>query len=211
MSELETRHYIPAELELRQGGRSIRGTFPYESIAVVSDRLSERKETFSAGAFQFSLAEAKAKRARIDVLDGHSFDKPLGNSLDDTATFTEVLGQERGVEALVFEVQLPLENLRPTYMVDLTKKIDAGLARGVSPGFRVPPADVVPNAVQLIPERGNPSVMIRRINQAVLFELSIVTRAAYPDTEVERRMAEIGMSFPAQPTITVRKNRRIWL
>jgi len=207
MNELETRHFFEADLEIRQDGRTIRGRFPYEATAVISDRLRERKETFSSGAFQFSLEQARLKQARIDVLDGHSFDRPLGNTLDDSATFREVLGQERGVDYLAFEVTLPIEARQPSYMRDLLLKIDNGLARGVSPGFRVPPSDVVPNASVLEPERGNPSVNIRRINQAVLYEMSIVTRAAYPETSVERRMAEMGISYPAQPT----QRRRVWL
>ena len=73
MSELELRHFIDGELEIREGGRLLRGVFPYGKTAIISDRLKTRKETFSAGAFRYSLAEAKAKRARIDLLDGHSF------------------------------------------------------------------------------------------------------------------------------------------
>ena len=50
--------------------------------------------------------------------------------------------------------------------------IRAGLAGGVSPGFRVPPASVVANAEAFEPEPGNPGVQVRVINQAVLHELS---------------------------------------
>ena len=35
-------------------------------------------------------------------------------------------------------------------------QLDAGLAVGILPLFRVPPRDVVPNAEQDIPEPGNP-------------------------------------------------------
>ena len=183
---LEIRHAIDAELEIRQGGRSLFGRFPYERQAVISDRLRTRKETFSAGAFAFSLAEAEAKRARIDLLDGHSFNRPLGNTIDESVEFSERRGAGGGLE-IVFEAELPIEANQPLYMQDLIKKINSGLARGISPGFRVPPRSVVPNAEQLIPERGNPDVNIRRINAAILFEMSIVTRAAYPDTGAEIR------------------------
>ena len=217
---LEIRHAIPAELEIRQGGRSLFGRFPYEKQAVVSDRLRTRKETFSAGAFAFSLAEAQAKRARIDLLDGHSFNRPLGNTIDESVEFSERRGVNGGLE-IVFEAELPTEANQPQYMVDLVKKINAGLAKGVSPGFRVPPRSVVPNAEQLVPERGNPSVNIRRINQANLYEMSIVTRAAYPDTDVENRddtddpesWAAFAAFYEARDHESglVTARRRIWL
>ena len=201
MAEMETRHAIDGELEIRQDGRRLIGRFPYNSVATINDRLRTRKETFSTGAFQYSLAEAKAKRARIDLLDGHSFDRPLANTLDESVEFSEIRNERGGLD-LVFEAILPVEGNQPTYMRDLLLKIRNGLSRGISPGFRVAPASVVANAEELIPERGNPSVNIRRINAAILYEMSIVTRAAYQETSVENRMAEMGMA-------TAR--RRIWL
>ena len=66
---------------------------------------------------------------------------------------------------------------------DTVRMIRAGLVGGISPGFRVPPRDVVPDAETIEPEAGQPwRGRIRVINQAVLFELSLVTRPAYPDT-----------------------------
>ena len=202
MTELEIRHFIDGQLEIRQGGRELRGVFPYNSLATVSDRLKTRKETFSPGAFAFSIAEAQAKRARIDLLDGHSFDRPLANTIDESVTFSEIPTENGGL-SLVFEATLPVEARQTSYMRDLLLKIESGLARGISPGFRVPPKSVVANAETLEPEPGNPAVNIRRINQAVLFEMSIVTRAAYGDSIVESRMAEMGLSSP--------QRRRVWL
>ena len=202
MSELELRHFIDGELEIREGGRLLRGVFPYNALATISDRLKTRKETFSPGAFQFSIAEAQAKRARIDLLDGHSFDKPLANSIDDSVVFSEIPTENGGL-SLVFEATLPVPTQQPTYMQDLILKVQSGLARGVSPGFRVPPKSVVSNAEELIPEPGNPAVNIRRINQAVLYEMSIVTRAAYLESSIENRMAEMELSAPVR--------RRVWL
>ena len=202
MSELELRHFIDGELEIREGGRLLRGVFPYNALATVSDRLKTRKETFSPGAFQYSIAEAQAKRARIDLLDGHSFDKPLANSIDDSVVFSEIPTENGGL-SLVFEATLPVQSQQPSYMRDLVLKINAGLARGISPGFRVPPKSVISNSEILEPERGNPAVNIRRINQAVLYEMSIVTRAAYLESSIENRMAETGLSAPVR--------RRVWL
>ena len=201
MSELETRHAIDGELEIRQDGRKLFGRFPYETLATTSDRLRTRKETFSAGAFRFSVEEARAKRARIDLLEGHSFNRPLANTLDDSVEFSEIRNERGGLD-LVFEATLPVEAEQPAYMRDAVLKIRNGLARGISPGFRVPPRAVVANAEELIPEPGNPSVNIRRINQAVLFEMSVVTRGAYGEASVENRMAEMGLSAA---------RRRVWL
>ena len=46
---------------------------------------------------------------------------------------------------------------------------------------------MVPDAERLIPEPGNPGVSIREINQAVLYELSIVSRPAYASTKLDLR------------------------
>ena len=200
--ELETRHEVDGALELREGGRILTGRFPYESQATINDRLTTRKETFSARAFNFSINEAKAGRARIDVLQGHSFDKPLGSTTGGQVTFEEIRNETGGLDA-VFHVELPVESERPQYMQDMIMALRAGLMRGVSPGFRVPPSSVVRNAEILEPERGNPAVKIRRINAAVLYEMSIVTRAAYPETSVENRMALLGLS--------IARRQRIWL
>ena len=51
----------------------------------------------------------------------------------------------------------------------------------------MPPTNVVPGAEVDIPEPGNPSVSIRVIRQAVLYELSIVSRPAYASTAVDLR------------------------
>ena len=80
--------------------------------------------------------------------------------------------------------------------------LQGGLVGGISPGFSVPPASAVPNAEELIPEPGNPGVQIRVIRQAVLFELSLVTRPAYPETDVDLR---------AQTTAGTVWRRRPWL
>ena len=76
-------------------------------------------------------------------------------------------------------------------MRDAVLAVEAGLSVGVSPGFTVRPASVIPNAEELVPEPGNLGVSIRAINQTVLYELSIVARPAYGDTEVDLRADEL--------------------
>ena len=166
-----------SELEIRQadGRRILSGLFRYNSLGTISDRGRVRKETFSPNAFDFSIDDAAAK---IDVLVGHDFGRPLASRQAGS------LHIESSAAAVRFEAILP--ERAPSWVTDAELAIDAGLATGLSPGFRIPPNNVVRNAVELIPEPGNPGVQIRRINHAVLREFSIVTNAVY-DAEVELR------------------------
>ena len=93
-------------------------------------------------------------------------------------------------EALEFELELPGEADQPGYMRDVVNMIRAGLIGGISPGFRVPPKAVVPNGERLEPEIANPAVQVRVIENAVLSELSIVTRPAYSETDIDVRALE---------------------
>ena len=54
----------------------------------------------------------------------------------------------------------------------------------------MPPRAVVPNGERLEPEPGNPAVSVRVIENAVLSELSIVTRPAYSETDIDVRALE---------------------
>ncbi|MCY4394986.1 MAG: HK97 family phage prohead protease [Rhodospirillaceae bacterium] len=210
------------ELEIRARGRrrSLRGRFPYsqgagDRMATVADRGRTRKERIASDAFgwqvrEFQKAQAdlnaalKAgadkiavqglrqtlERRNIHILAGHSFDKPLGDMLRGGAVVAST------AEAVEFEVDLPDENAMPGYMLDTVRMVENGLAGGISPGFRVPPATVVPDAEGAEPEPGNPAVQVRVIRQAVLAELSIVTRPAYSETEIDAR----AMFDPAPAT-----------
>jgi hypothetical protein len=62
---------------------------------------------------------------------------------------------------------------------------------GISPGFRIPPERAVANAEKV--EEEDPALgiaLIRYIFAALLYELSIVTRPAYPEAQVEARSWE---------------------
>ena len=54
----------------------------------------------------------------------------------------------------------------------------------------------IEGAEVLVPEPGNPGVMIREIREALLFEISLVTRPAYPETTIQRREGETVYSEP---------------
>ena len=214
------------DLEIRRrgsGGRSLFGSFPYGRKATIRDRGRVRKERFRSGAFgwqirefakvQQQLADAigeaveetiaelkeQVERRNVNLLAGHSFNQPLASLRAGTLKLKD------GDDALRFEATLPADELQPTWMKDTVLSVESGLAVGVSPGFRVPPASAVSNAEELIDEPGNPGVQIRQINQAVLYELSIVTRPAYASTSVEARDDD------APPMPAKRRRRRVWL
>ena len=199
------------EIRARGAGRVLSGRFPYSSgpgrnQATVNSRGRTRKERIAPDAFGWQIerfqelqaelagvasdairSEAirqELERRNINILSGHSFDKPMGDMLRGTARV------KSNKMAVTFEVDLPDEKDMPTYMLDTLKQIKTGRAGGISPGFNVPPADVVANAVSLEPEVGNPGVMVRVIRQAVLAEISIVTRPSYSETDIDVR------SFP---------------
>lgn len=185
-----------ADLEIRQRGgrgREIRGSFRYGSTATVRDRGRVRKERIMPRAFSFAVDDPKRE---ISLLYGHSFNRPIATKLSGSLRLQDT------AEALVFRALLPAESEQPTWVRDAVLALGAGLIGGISPGFSVPPPETVPDAERLVPEEGNKDVQIREISEAVLAELSLVNRPAYPDTEVERRAAE-----------TVRKAREVpvWL
>ena len=169
-----------ADLEYRQRDRHLSGSFPYGPTATVMDRGRVRKERISPGAFRFAI---EAPEREISLLSGHSLDRPLASKLSRTLRLVD------GDDALRFEATLPPEGDQPSWMVDTVKAVRAKLVRGISPGFRIPPLSVVPNAEEDVPEPGNPGVFIRLVRQAVLGEISLVTRPAYPNTTVDLRAA----------------------
>ena len=179
-------------LEYRQRGRRLAGTFRYGTFATIRDRGRTRKETIRPRAFRFAIED---RDHDIDLLRGHSFDSPLGNKLSGT------LALEESDEALEFVASLPPERSQPSWMQDTVLAVRSGLVRGISPGFRVPPTSVVSNAEELLPEAGNSGVLVRTVNEAVLYELSLVTRPGYTGTEIDVRQAEGGVSKMDSPNL----------
>ena len=189
-------------------------------MATVMDRGRVRKERIAGDAFGWQIREfaklqgelattiesavdearvqilrQELERRNIHVLAGHSYDKPLGDMLRSGARVTSTR------EALEFELELPPDGDQPSYMRDAVAMVRAGLIGGISPGFRVPPRAVVPDGERLEPEIGNPAVQVRVIENAVLSELSLVSRPAYSDTDVDVRALEI----------VAHRRPRIWL
>ncbi|MEO0939877.1 MAG: HK97 family phage prohead protease [Pseudomonadota bacterium] len=176
---METRATYAAGLEVRREGKRpvIRGKFPYGSLAVIADRGRVRKERIMPGAFNFALEDDR----EVNLLMGHDFDKPLASRGAGTLTFADT------PDEFVFDATIASEIEDVSHVRDALSLLASGLVRGVSPGFRVPPASTVPGAERLDEEPGNPGVFIRTILALVLYEISLVTRPAYPSTEAELR------------------------
>lgn len=176
-------------LELRRkagGGVRLAGRFPYNSRATLSDggRTGRpRKEAFAAGAFRHSVETMQ----EVHLLVGHSFDRPLASRGAGTLKLTDTPA------ALVFDADIAPEIESVSYVRDALALLAAGQIAGISPGFRIPPERTVPNAETVTeedPAEGN--ALIRTINEAILFELSLVTRPAYPETQIEARNWQPG-------------------
>jgi HK97 family phage prohead protease len=176
--------YDSGNLEIRRGGGSTRisGSFPYNSRAVLSDggrRGRPKKEYFASHAFRHSV---ESEEQEIHLLVGHDFGKPLASKLSGSLRLTDT------DDALHFEATLASQLLDTTHGRDVMNMLSAGVVGGISPGFRIPPERTVPNAERVFnepPEEG--TAVIREINDAILFEISLVTRPAYPATQVEAR------------------------
>lgn len=171
-------------LELRRrsgGGVRLSGRFPYNSRAILSDggRTGRpRKEQFAPGAFAFSVES----EADIHLLVGHSFDKPLASRRAGTLELVDT------PDALTFAATIAAEMADVSYVRDALTLLAVGQIAGISPGFRIPPERTVPNAETV--EEEDPALgnaLIRTISAAILFELSLVTRPAYPETQVQKR------------------------
>ena len=212
---METFEAWEGELEIRRrgGARILRGRFPYKRQATVKSSGRTRKERIGPDAFGWQLREFKRlhteelpkmlagawtqaqrelleeqlERRNVHILAGHDFNKPLGDMKRGTARVSS------SSAALDFEVDLPDEDDMPSYFLDVVKEVRTNRVGGVSPGFRVPPRSVVPNAEIIEPEPGNPGVGIRVINAAVLHEISIVSRPAYASTDVDLRAEDLGL------------------
>ena len=112
-----------------------------------------------------------------------------------------------GDDALSFEVDaLPATS----YADDFAALLDsAAIAPGVLPFFRVPPADVVPNATERIPDPDNPGVEIEALRNVLLTALSVRYRAPRGNPgEIERRNHRDRERVRAE---RAQGGRRLWL
>jgi len=176
-------------LELRKrasGALALQGRFPYNKRAVLSDGGRSgrpRKEAIASRAFAYRVDDPKED---IHFLVGHSFDKPLASRGAGTLDLAD------SDDALSFTATITPEMQEVSYVRDILAGIAAGLTVGISPGFRLPPKRAVPEPERIEdegsdPENGEHNAIIRTVLQALLYELSVVTRPAYPEAQVEQR------------------------
>lgn len=177
-------------IETRQRGRrTIRGEFPYGKTATIRNRgrgpSAPRKERIGRRAFRHS---AESEDQRVDLLVGHDFNRPIAAKLRRGETGRSALALFDEPERLRFEALLPEEGREPSWISDLIRSIEAEIPVGVSPGFSLPPAAVLAGrADRVVPEAPGSDVYVREIFEAVLHELSFVSRAAYRETAVQLR------------------------
>ncbi len=183
---METRAiWEAAGLEVRREGKApqIRGRFPYGGLAVIADRGAVRKERIMRGAFDFTLDDDDLE---VNLLFGHSFDKPLASRKNGSLILQDT------EDALTFTATIDPALEDVTHVRDALAMLASGLVTGISPGFRVPPKETVPNNERLDPEPGNPGVFIRTLMALVLYELSLVTRPAYSASQAELRTLQLA-------------------
>lgn len=152
-------------LEVRaEGGKTrLRATFPY---GAETELAPGRLEVIAPRAF----ADRINGGDEIHLLAGHSYDKPLASRSAGTLHLTDT------DDAL--EIEATLDD-GTTWARDFLAAHGSGLIKGLSPGFRVPAGG------ERIERRG--AGMLRTVNKADLFELSAVTRPAYPAAQIEAR------------------------
>ncbi|MCB1349300.1 MAG: HK97 family phage prohead protease [Maritimibacter sp.] len=175
-------------LELRReggGNVTLSGSFPYNKPAVLTDggrNGRPRKERIASRAFRYRVERPTEE---IHFLVGHDYGRPLASRLAGSLRITET------DDSLSFDILIEPDLQQATYVRDFLAAHDAGLVRGVSPGFRIPPARVAPNAETV--EEEDPAegmAIIRTVHEALLYELSAVTRPAYPEAQIEARSWE---------------------
>ena len=179
--DLERAIYPLEDLEIRQG-RTISGSFPYGSTATRRSSGRVRKERIQPRAFRYAV-DGEGRDRPLDLLVGHDFGKPLARRSTGSLEVTDT------PSGLSFVATLPAPELQPTHVRDAVLMLESGLVGGISPGFQVPKGR---GFERLEPEPGNPGVSIRVVEEAVLFELSLVTRPAYLDTTVELRAEDLA-------------------
>ena len=194
------------EIRARGDARVLSGRFPYDKIATIRSSGRVRKERFKPGSMSWQVREfeklqaemaevieATIEKAKRDILIeqledalekrnthllvGHSYDRAIADTL------TGNLRIRHTRAAVELEATLPPDAEMPSWVRDAVLAVRGGQLRGVSPGFQVPRK----GAESLIPEPGNPGVMIREIQDAVVFEYSLVARPAYASTSIAAR------------------------
>ena len=160
---VEKPAYSQSLVEIRQ--RGFGGSFFYNIARTISDRGSQRKETYRPGAFDFTLADQSAE---VVLYVGNARSAPVASRQAGSLVLTD------GPDALEFEVA-ELPDTQPAR--DFENLLDnETIIPGVIPLIRVPPPDVVPDAFEDVPEPDNPGVTVRTYSNVVLTGLLVTNR-----------------------------------
>lgn len=153
------------QLEIRAEGGATRlvARFPY---GAETEQAPGRREIIAPRAFADRIEAGE----EIHLLSQHDYSKPLAST---AAGSLSVRDTEAGLE-----IRADLDS-GTSWAADFLAAHQAGLVRGLSPGFRVSAGG------ERIERRGNDT--LRTITGASLFELSAVTRPAYPSAQIEAR------------------------
>ncbi|RRH89475.1 HK97 family phage prohead protease [Mesorhizobium tamadayense] len=155
----------PVSLEIRAEGGATRltGRFPYGSETTLGDG---RRERFAARAFRSRIETGE----NVFLLAGHDPEKPLASTEAGSLTLRD------GEDALHIEARVAATT---TWANDALAALAAGLTKGISPGFRVRSGgDVVTRSAD---------GLLRTVNAADLFEVSLVTLPAYDQAQIAAR------------------------
>ena len=197
--------YTGSTVELRQAGRGLSGTYRYNRDKVTRDRGKRRKQRVSPGAFSHQLT----RFAELQAEAGGSLQRILDTAIAEHEDFREVQllagrNSDRSLASLrtgTLILRDDAEGLHFTaaalpdtsYARDLRASMEAQSADfGVDVEYRIPPADVVPDATRIELEAGT-GVEVEIVDQAILTAINIVPRAPRGNrgvvdfTEQERR------------------------
>lgn len=153
------------QLEIRAEGGATRlvALFPY---GAETELAPGRREVIAPRAFANRIEAGE----EIHLLSQHDYSKPLASTAAGTLSLRDT------PDAL--EIRADLDG-GTSWAADFLAAHRAGLVRGLSPGFRVLAGG------ERIERRGNDT--LRTITGAALFEISAVTRPAYPSAQIEAR------------------------
>lgn len=161
----------PTTFEIRQEGGSTRlsGAFPYGSETTLGNG---RRETFGQRAFRSRIEAGE----NIFLLAGHDPEKPLASTEAGSLTLRD------DDDALHIEARVAATT---SWATDALAALAAGLTKGISPGFRVAPGgDIVTRSA---------NGLLRTVNAADLFEISLVTRPAYDAAQIAARSWDLAV------------------
>lgn len=152
-------------LELRSegGATRLRATFPY---GAETELAPGRREVIAPRAFAARIEGG----GDVHLLSGHDYEKPLASRAAGTLTLRDT--------DTALELDATIDG-GTSWARDFLSAHQAGLIRGLSPGFRVP------RDGERIERRGQD--LVRTVLTAELFELSAVCRPAYPQAQIEAR------------------------